>query len=152
MRLMRRHRAFTLLELIVALAVVLVLGGIAYASYLTIRERANDNTAIALADQLAANLQHYAALNGGAYPANMAESTWDAVIAALGADTEFAATVPAIVATPGNLLVYTDAAGSTFQIEVEAAQGTGMVYCRDPNGLAALAAWNGAAGPWAGCP
>jgi len=152
MRRLRRRRAFTLIELVVALAIVLVLGGIAYASYLPVRARANDNTAIGLADQLAANLQHYAALSGGAYPFNMANSAWGAAIAALGTDAEFAATVPAIVADPGGLLVYTDAAGLTFQIEVEAAQGTGTVYCRDPNGLATLAAWNGAAGPWAGCP
>jgi prepilin-type N-terminal cleavage/methylation domain-containing protein len=149
----RRGAGFTMIELIVAMTIIAVMAAAGLGIYSGIKRKSNDNVAIGLADQLAGNLQHYAALNGGAYPAGIPEDSWSSIVYALGSYAEFGTTAPAIISGPGGgLLVYTDAAGSTFQIEFTAAGGTGTVYCRDPNGLATLGSWSGGAGPWAGCP
>jgi prepilin-type N-terminal cleavage/methylation domain-containing protein len=148
----RRTAGFTMIELIVAMTIIAVMAAAGLGIYSGVRQRSNDNIAIGLADQLAGNLQHYAALNSGAYPAGIPNDGWSAIVGALGTYAEFSSTVPSIVASPGNLLVYTDSVGATYEIEFKAAGGTGTVYCRDPNGLAALGSWSGGAGPWAGCP
>lgn len=155
---MKRRAGFTLIELIVAMAIVMVLGAVAYASYAGFEAKSRDNAAIGLADQLAANLAHYAALNNGAYPASLAGVWWATVINDLGSYAEFSNVTPPVIGsqpsgTAGSgLHVYTDSAGATFQVQFVAAGGTGAVYCRDPNGLATLSSWNSSGGPWAGCP
>ena len=152
---MRKRPAFTLLELAVAVAVAAILGTFGYASYSSYIRKSNDNTAIGLADELAQNLAHYAALNSAVYPANL-NSGWNSTVTALGTLAEFPSTPPAVFKasstdTAGNnLLSYSNSAGSTFQIEFKASGGTGQAYCRDPNGLASITWQN--AGPFAGCP
>ena len=147
-----------MIELIVAIAIVMVLGAVAYASYVGFEAKSRDNAAIAMADQLAANLAHYAALNNGAYPTGQAGYWWATVIGNLGSFAELPSAAPAIIgiqpggAAGSGLHVYTDAAGTTFQIQFVAAGGTGTVYCRTPNGLGTLSSWNASGGPWAGCP
>jgi prepilin-type N-terminal cleavage/methylation domain-containing protein len=145
--MMSRRAGFTLIELIVAIVIVMVLGAVAYASYVGFEAKSRDNAAIGLADQLAANLQHYAALNNGAYPSS-AGAGWSTEMGYLGSYAEFPATQPSVL---NNLAVYSDGA-TTFQIQFKAAGGTGTVYCRDLNGLGTLSVWNGNAGPWTGCP
>jgi len=148
----QRRPGFTLIELIVAMSIVLILGGIAYASYLGQQQKARDAMAVNLADQVATNLTHYMGWTG-AYPVNQASVTWSGLMTAMGTYAEFPTTEPTVFASGSGagFLVYTNAAGSTFQIEFEAGTGTGTVYCRDANGLATLSAWS-ATGPWSGCP
>jgi prepilin-type N-terminal cleavage/methylation domain-containing protein len=156
--MMRRRAGFTLIELIVAIAIVMVLGAVAYASYVGFEAKSRDNAAIGLADQLAANLQHYAALNNGQYPSRTS-ACWVPIMSDLSAAglAELPLTPPAIFTlnaedTNGcGILVYTSNAAGTFQIQFKATGGTGQAYCRDPNGLAAIA-WQNADGPWTGCP
>jgi prepilin-type N-terminal cleavage/methylation domain-containing protein len=146
------RRGFTLVELIVAMTILAVMAAAGLGAYSGIKQKSNDNIAIGLADQLAQNLAHYAALNGGAYPAGITNDSWSSIVYALGSYAELGTTAPAIVSgRTGGLLVYTDATGSTFQIEFTAAGGTGTVYCRDSVGLAPLSSWQ-TAGPFSGCP
>src|SRR5579863_1048426 len=124
--MMRRRAGFTLIELIVAIAIVMVLVAVAYASYVGFEAKSRDNAAIGLADQLAANLAHYAALNGGAYPTSL-DNCWYGTVSRMGSMAEFTTTPPAIFLTGStdtsgcNEITWSDSAGSTFQIEFRAA-------------------------------
>ena len=154
----RRRAGFTLIELIVAMAVVMILGAVAYASYVGFEAKSRDNAAIGLADELAANLSHYAALNGGAYPTSL-DNCWYGTVSKMGSTAEFSTAPPAIFMTGAtdtsgcNAIAWSDSAGSTFQVEFRAAGGTGTIYCRDPNGLATISTWNGnPTSSMSGCP
>jgi len=152
------RRAFTLVEVVVALAILALAGAMLYPSFAATRQQANDKTAIGLADQLAVNLLHYAALNGGTYPANY-DNCWYGTILKMGSAAEFSSVPPAIFMANGadtsgcNLITWSDAAGSTFQIEFQATGGTSTLYCRDPNGIAQLSSWNSSpTSSMSGCP
>jgi prepilin-type N-terminal cleavage/methylation domain-containing protein len=149
-----RRRAFTLIELVVALGIVAMLAAMGYAAYIGVQQKSRDDAAINMADQVAANLNHYMGFVGY-YPTGytgQGNATWSQIMTALGSYAEFSTTAPSIFASPGAFAVYTDAAGSTFQIAFKAAGGTGTVYCRDPNGMAAISSMPSTAGPWSGCP
>jgi prepilin-type N-terminal cleavage/methylation domain-containing protein len=146
------RRGFTLIELLVALGIVAVMAAVAGSIYSGIQRKSNDNIAIGLADQLASNFGHYAAITMSGYPANLSGVTWQQAVGALGQYAEFPSTTPSIFTGAGGLIVWTDSAGSTFQIAFRAAGGTGTVYCRDPNGLAAIGSLPSSGGPWSGCP
>jgi len=142
MRPRRPDVGMTLVELVIVMAIVAVLGAVGYGAYDGARQLSRDHAAIAQADQLAGNYQHYAALNGGAFPTSLQAGSWTASAAALGSLTEFGSTTPQIFAsatgdTNGTLFhTWTDAAGGQFQMTFKAAGGTGQVYCRDLNGIA----------------
>ncbi|HLJ58885.1 MAG TPA: prepilin-type N-terminal cleavage/methylation domain-containing protein [bacterium] len=147
---MRRQRAFTLVETIIAMGVVLILGAIAYASYAGIEAQSRDKAGVSIADGVAQNLGHYAALNGGLYPTGRTSASWATIMGDLGTLAEYSATAPTTFTGSGGFLVY-DTAGNTFQIEFWASGGSGAVYCRTPNGLAQITKQN-SDGPWTGCP
>jgi len=149
----RTRRAFTLIELMVAVSILSLAAAMLYPSYASTWQQANDKTAIGLADQLAANLQRYMGWTGtypASLPATRGSGGWTSVIQALGTYAELPSTIPPILAS-GNFQAYSNAAGSTFQIEFKASGGTGTAYCRAPNGLATIT-WSDSAGPWTGCP
>ncbi len=117
-----------------------------------------DKAAIELAAKVAANLQHYAARHGGAYPQNIS-GHWPSIMTKLAPDNELPVKpAPAIFKTwaedEGDYIQgYSDANGSTYQLLFQAAGGTGKAYCRDPKGTAPVApSLFGKPGPWAGCP
>jgi prepilin-type N-terminal cleavage/methylation domain-containing protein len=152
------RRGFTLIELVVALGVVALLAALGYAAYMGVQRNSRDSSAIALADQVAANFQHYAALNGGVYPA-CSSGGWDGIMTCLGQAAEFSPTpLPPVFdyKTPGgwgSINPCTNCGTGTFQLEFSARGGTGAFYCRDPNGLAKIPAWdNPPGGPYQGCP
>jgi len=146
----RRRAGFTMIEMIVAMAILAVMVAAGLGLYSDVRRKSNDNIAIGMAQQLAANLQHYAALDGGAYPAGEGAANWPAIMTALRPYQEFTPTVPVLFSAPGGIALYTDAVGSTYQI-MFASSGGASAYCLDPNGLSTMQ-WNGGNGPWAGCP
>lgn len=152
---MARRRAFTLIELIVALAIVALMAAIGYASYIGVEKHSRDNMAIGMADQVAANLNHYMGF-AGTYPTGytgQGAATWNQIMTAMGQYAEFPATPPPVFPGTNGFVVYTDSAGSTFQIVFQANGGTGTIYCRDPNGQGTLPSWPTGAGPWwTGCP
>ena len=154
----RTRQGFTLIELVVAMGLLAILASVAYASYAGLQRRSADDTAIALADQVADNFQHYSGFEG-TFPLGTQAQDWSAVVTALGADAEFPSTPPAMFKTnasdsTGSLInAYTDAGGSTFQIVFKSATGTGTVFCKDANGYASVAGSSlGQDGPWTGCP
>lgn len=142
----RVHRGFSLIELVVAMAVLAIVAAMVSPSYVGQLQRARDSTAIGLADQLAANIAHYMAWTGA--PPSASGAGWSAYVGYLGSYAELPSTQPSVFS---NLAVYSDGA-ATFQIQFKANGGTGSVYCRDQNGLGTLASWNSAGGPWSGCP
>ena len=146
---MRPRAGFTLIETIVTLAIVAAMAGVGLQIYSCVRQRANDNIAIGLADQVAANMQHYNATYG-AYPVTTNATWWPQMITDLGSLAEFPGATPAIY---GNFMAWTGPGNppTTFQLAFVAAGGTGTWYCRDTNGLATISAPPGW-GPWNGCP
>lgn len=142
---MRRRAAFTFIELIVAMAVALIMGGVAYATYTGIAARSRDNAVIAFADEYAQNMSHYMALNGGTLPSSMQGTT--------GCSAGNLGTLAEVTCTGGkySMLTYVPPTLDSFQIEFKAIGGTGTVYCRDMTGLGTLSSWSNT-GPWAGCP
>jgi prepilin-type N-terminal cleavage/methylation domain-containing protein len=153
-----RCAGMTLIELVVVMAVVAILGAVGYGAYAGTQQRSRDNAAIALADQLAGNYQHAAALTG-AFPASLQAASWASSAGALGPLTEFGAAAPPIFTsgpadTPGTLFrTWTDAAGGQIQMIFKAAGGTGQIYCRDLNGVGKVGSDALATnGPWSGCP
>lgn len=153
------RKAFAIIELVVALGVIALLAALGYASYMGVQRNSRDSAAIALADQVAANFQHYAALNGGQYPSMSGCTGWDGIMACLGQAAEFSRTpLPPVFdyRTPGgwgSINPCANCGTGTFQLEFSARGGTGAVYCRDPNGVAKIQAWdNPPGGPFQGCP
>lgn len=150
-RLVRR-RAFTLIELLVALAIVVIMAAWGYVSYANVRRNAQDSMAIAMADQVASNLSHYYAFVGSyptGYPGQGA-ATWNQLVSALGWQyNELPPSQPSVFQSTNGFVVYTDA--TTYQIVFRANGGTGIIYCRDNNGLWSLAGWPTTNGPWTGC-
>ena len=141
----------------VAVAVA-ILVGLAFAGYKERRQRGSDRTAIRLADQVVANLQHYAARHGGAYPAKI-NGYWPSIMGRLAPDNELPVKPPPGIfktwaGDEGDAIHgYSDATGSTYQLIFRAVGGTGKIYCRDPQGLAPVApSLLGKPGPWTGCP
>src|SRR5579859_3945387 len=120
---MRRRAGFTLIELIVAMSIVMVLGAVAYASYVGFEAKSRNNAATAMADQLAANLAHYAALNNGQYPSRTS-ACWVTIMSDVNAAglAELPLTPPAIFTVNSQdtngcgILVYTSNAADTCQL------------------------------------
>ncbi len=155
---MRTRKGFTLIEMAVAVAVAALIGTVAYAGFIGAKQQAADKSAIGVADGIADNFTHYAALNNGTYPASLQAQNFSAITSALGTLSEYVG-VPAIVKSSGSdttgtyMNAYTDSGGTTFQVLVKGANGTGTVYCRDANGLTSVASSTlGTNGPWTGCP
>ena len=154
----RRRAGFTLIELIVAIAIVMVLGAVAYASYVGIEAKSRDNAAIAMADQLAQNITHYAALNNGSLP-SACGANYTQIIGDLGTYAELPSTVPSVFLNAwydGRLgdigLVATGcpatpSSSGGWAIMFSAVAGTGTWYCRDSNGLSTVPA-----NIWSSCP
>jgi len=151
----RRHRAFTLTELLIVVALIAVLAGAVEIESTKAVAWSHDKAAISQADGLAENFEHYAALNAVGAP-DCGNAYWASSIACLGTLAEFSETPPTIFQASSSdssgtyLRSYSD--GTTFQIKFRAAGGTGTGYCRDANGLATLGPWSDTAGPWSGCP
>jgi prepilin-type N-terminal cleavage/methylation domain-containing protein len=145
-RATQTRRGFSLIELVVAMAILAIVAAMVSPSYVGQLQRARDSTAIGLADQLAANIAHYMAWTGS--PPSASGAGWSTYVGSLGSYAELPSTQPSVFS---NVAVYSDGT-STFQIQFKANSGTGSVYCRDLNGLGTLASWNSAGGPWSGCP
>jgi prepilin-type N-terminal cleavage/methylation domain-containing protein len=144
-RLHRRRRAFTLIELVVAMAIVLILGGVAYATY--IGQVANSRTAALnqyFAQIYTGMMAAQANSASGAFPtdasnvagtANTGESSYDALVTDLA--SAGAANLPAT--TAGLNMVAADwtyepvnsTNPATFTIVGQATGGNGHVLCID---------------------
>ena len=153
---------FTLLEVIIALALVAGLVTLGLQQYTSIQQQSADKTAIATADQLAQNFAHYASLHNGVYPwVNGGTWTWGGAIGQMGGSgggnitgyAEFQTVCPAIFSTNNCYNIWTGdglSNGAAFYIVFTAAGGTGTWYCRDAVGVATTP-YN-ANQPWYRCP
>lgn len=145
-RLHRRRRAFTLIELVVAMAIVLILSGIAYATYMG--QVANSRTAALnqyFAQIYTGMMAASANSTSGAYPtdannvagtANTGETSYDALVTDLA--SAGAANLPATAAEL-NMVVTTwtykpinSTNPATFTIVGQATGGNSHVLCIDP--------------------
>jgi len=80
------RKGFTLVEIMIVVAIIALLTAIAIPNLLRARVNANDTAALALLKTVSTSLENYAAANGGAYPV-------DATLAALAGDNLFAGTL-----------------------------------------------------------
>jgi len=139
----RRRRAFTLIELVVAMAIVLILSGIAYATYMG--QVANSRTAALnqyFAQIYTGMIASQANSTSGAFPtdannaagtANTGESSYDSLVtdlASAGAANLPATTADAnLVTTAWTYEPINSTTQATFTIVGEAGGGNGHVLC-----------------------
>ncbi len=152
----RGARGWTLIELVVAMTVLGIVAAAIVPSYIGPPQQARDTLAKDTADKLAGNMA-YAYVVNGRYPSRTS-ACWATIMNDLNTAgvAQLPLSPPAVFvldaqdASGCGLLVYTNNGTGAFEVQFKATGGTGQAFCRDPNGLAAIA-WQATDGPWTGC-
>ncbi len=130
-RLHRRRPGFTLIELVVAMAVVLILGAIAYATYIGQIAAARTATLDQYMQQVATAMTVYQTQKAGNFPDATTDNTYALFVSDVNTVTN--ANLPASVNTASwAYATGTDANGNpAFTITATATGGNGHVLCVD---------------------